>query len=130
MDNCQKHAGHEARMDMTDEAIKDVQCNIREIVKGQHEIRERVVAIDQSSKSAHHRLDSQAEQTKAIARMGMAVEHMAEQVKEAVELLKDHDMRLDKLERAPGDLLIGWSKLAIGALITGAIGMLIGTLLR
>lgn len=152
MEHCQMHAAHEARMDGFDETVKDVHQNLREIVKGQAEIRERLVRAENNLESVGGRISQQEEYTKAVTRMSISIEHMAEQVKEAICLLKDHDgriadlervpneeiktllettaQRVEKLERAPGELLLSWGKLAIGTLITGGAGILVGTLIQ
>ncbi len=116
---CQLH-------EMTLKNFEQFQENQMEIVKGISEIKQRITIVEQSTKSAHHRLDSQEEQTKAIIKMSTSIEYMARQVEDMLVLLKEHDGRLDKLERAPGDSLINYWKLFIGALVTGGAGVLIG----
>lgn len=152
MEHCQMHGAHEARMDGFDETVKDIHRNIREIVKGQTDVRERLVKTENNIETICGRIAQQEEHTKAVTRMSISIEHMAEQVKEAISLLKDHDgriadlervpneeiktllettaQRVEKLERAPGELLLSWSKLAIGTLITGGAGILVGTLIQ
>lgn len=100
--------------------------NQKELAKSVSELREKTTAIDQSVKSAHHRLDSQEEQTKAIVKMSTSIEYMAKQVEDTLVLLKEHDGRLNKLERAPGDNVLSYWKLLIGASITSIVGLLIG----
>ena len=104
--------------------------NQREIIKSMNAFSERIVAVEQSAKSAHRRLQSQDEQTKAIVEMSSSVKYMAKQVEETVNILKEHDGRLDKLEKAPGDAMIAYWKLFIGAIITGSAGMILGMLIN
>lgn len=118
---CQVH-------EMTLKNFEQFQENQKEIVKSISQVRERVTINEQSTKSAHHRLDSQEEQTRAIVKMSTSIEYMAKQVESMLELLKEHDGRLDELERAPGQNVLGYWKLFLGALITGGAGILIGIL--
>lgn len=115
---------------MTLKNFSQFQENQKEIVKGLTEIRERITIVEQSSKSAHHRLDSQDEQTKAIIKMSSSVEYMARQVEDMVGILKEHDGRLDRLEKAPGDTMISYWKLFIGALVTGGAGIIVGLVMK
>lgn len=103
MEHCQKHAAHEERMSGIDAAIGDAQVNIRELAKGQHEIRERLARDERDIETLQRVLRDQEAHTQAITKLGIATEHMAEQVKEAVSLLKDHDGRIHELERVPNE---------------------------
>ncbi|MBN2796241.1 MAG: hypothetical protein JXR88_12595 [Clostridia bacterium] len=120
---CQVH-------EMTMKHFEQFQENQKDMVKGIAEVRDRIIIAEQSSKSAHRRLDSQEEQTKAIIKMSTSIEYMAKQVESMLELLKEHDGRLDKLEKAPGDHVLGYWKLFIGALITGSAGIFIGLIMN
>lgn len=114
---------------------------------------ERIVKVEESSKSAHHRLREQGDQVKAIYEMSSSIRVMSEQVKEAIDILKDHDerlfaleikpnehvtpaviekidQRLDALERKPGEQILKYWQLFVGALITGGAGVLIGVLIN
>jgi hypothetical protein len=103
MEHCQKHAAHEERMSGIDTAIGDAQDNIRLLAQGQHEIRERLARDERDIETLQRVLRDQEAHTKAITKLGIATEHMAEQVKEAITLLKDHDGRLHELERVPNE---------------------------
>ncbi len=92
---CPQHGEHEWRLRAVEEAIKELP-----------DIKERMTAAEASGKSAHHRLDSQEEQTRAIVKMGVAVEQMAKETKETIALLKEHDGRLYDLERVPGEAVL------------------------
>jgi len=58
--------------------------------------------FESSTKSAHKRLNEIGEQTLAIYKLGVAVESMAEQFKDFSTNFKDHEDRIDTLEREPG----------------------------
>lgn len=111
---------------MTLKNFEQFQENQKEIVTTIANLRERIVEVEQSTRSAHHRLNSQEEQTKAIIKMSSSVEYMARQVEDMVGILKEHDGRLDELEKAPGDTMISYWKLFIGALVTGGAGIIVG----
>jgi SMC interacting uncharacterized protein involved in chromosome segregation len=66
---------------------------------------EKVTIVEQSVKTAHKRIDDVQEQTAAIVRMGTSIELMAQQVKSMLEAISEHNDRLGKLEKAPGELL-------------------------
>jgi len=115
--------------EVTMEQFKSFQQNQIEIVKGLHEVRERVVIMEQSMESVKHRLDAQEEQTKAIYELayevkafGQKQEQILAQQGEMLSLMKEHDGRLDKLERAPGDNILSYWKIFVGAIIAGAGG--------
>ena len=121
---CKKEfEGINKRLDHQDENQKDIS-------KTMSAFSERIVAVEQSAKSAHKRLQSQDEQTKAIVEMSSSVKYMAKQVEETVNILKEHDGRLDKLEKAPGDAMIAYWKLFLGAIITGSAGVILGMLIN
>lgn len=122
---------HEEVLIKTHESMfSDIKKSIKNLEDIINKGRERIVIVEQSTKSAHHRLDSQEEQTKAIIKMSSSIEYMAKQVEDMVNILKEHDGRLDKLERAPGDTMIAYWKLFVGAIITGGVGIIIGFIMK
>ena len=117
---------HEGALIKTHEQLfSEIKKSVQNLQESTGKDRERIIIVEQSTKSAHHRLDSQEEQTKAIIKMSTSIEYMAKQVEDMVNILKEHDGRLDKLERAPGDTMIGYWKIFYGALIAGLAGILI-----
>lgn len=122
---------HEEQLIKTHEQIfQEMKSSIADLQESMGKGRERMVVVEQSTKSAHHRLDSMKEQTNAIIRMSTSVEYMAKQVEDMLGILKEHDGRLDKLEKSPGDTMIAYWKLFIGALVTGGAGVLIGLIMK
>jgi hypothetical protein len=89
-------------------------------------LRERVAVVEQSTKSAHLRIDNIQEQTQAIIEMSASIRYMAKQVEETVSILKEHDSRLETLEKLPGDNVVK----ALKVLLTLFIGALISYLFR
>lgn len=123
INHCSQHAAHMQRFSNIEEKGKEYNINLLELVKGQTELRERMTAAEQSTRSAHHRLDSQEEQTKAIYQLAYEVKGFGEKQTEILNLLTNHDERLDKIEQAPGNTAINaWHWLLV-ALAGGAIGM-------
>lgn len=121
--------------DMTMEQLKTYQQNQMEIAKSMTDIRERVTRVEDSTKLAHHRLDAQEEQTKAIYELAYEVKTYAKQQDqiiaqqgEIIALINGHGDRLTTLEKAPGESLLSYWKLFIGALVTGAAGYVIAML--
>ena len=134
---CINHTGHTEKMKMLETDCIDMKANMRLVVTGQHEIRERVTSVEASSKSAHHRLDSMETLTESIITLAGEVKEGSINTRAILERMERHDesidthgQRIDKLERSPGDMLVGWSKLAMGAVITGAVGVAIGMLIQ
>lgn len=123
-----EHAGCPLHEEMKEQQ-KELLENDRRLAESLSDIKERVVKNLEYGKSAHRRLDSQEEQTKAIVKMSTSIEYMARQVEDMLVLLKEHDGRLDKLERAPGDSILNYWKLFVGALITGGTGVIVGALI-
>lgn len=142
MDNCNigvcpQHAKNDFRIGSLEERIKEYAENQIEIVKGLHEVRERVTKTEESTKSAHHRLDEMTEQTKAIIRMSISVEHVAEKMNDVLTILKEHsdrmddqDDKIDTLKQAPAQTVFEYWKLFVGALVTGGAGVILGLLIK
>lgn len=114
-----------AAHEITIKSFEQFQENQKEIVNTLSSLRERTVITEQSTKSAHHRLDKQEEQTEAIVKISTSIEHLAEQVKDMLSLFKEHDDRIVKLERAPGDNINRLWKLFITASVTCAAGLFV-----
>lgn len=118
-----KYPGIHVSVDNNKKNIDKIDCKVDNLV-------ERTTVIEQSSKSAHHRLDAMERHTEAVFKLSMSVENMASKIESFIEMQKDHDRRLDILERQPGQLALSRWHLIIGGIITGAVGFLISTLLK
>lgn len=121
---------HDTLINTHEQMFSDLKRTVADLERVVGTVKERVVVVEQSTKSAHHRLDSQEEQTKAIIKMATNIEYMARQIEDMLYLLKQHDERLDAIEKRPGNALIAYSKLFISALITGGVGIALGMLLK
>lgn len=106
------------------EECKRLSDDGRNITAELGDVRERVAIAEQSTKSAHHRLDSMEEQTKAVIRLAVSVENMSSKMEDMIAIHKDHDGRISDLEKQPGDVALKrnhWIAITLGS---GAIGML------
>lgn len=119
MECCQHHLAYEER-------FKNIEKQVDEI----NDQRERIAVIEQRSVFAHTRLDEMQKQTEAIIRMSVSVENIALQVKDMLQQFKEHDDRIDKLEKAPGEKVLGYWKSFIGAIISGIGGLLFGFMFK
>ena len=81
--------------------INQYHSNQQEIVKGQHELRERVKGVEESSKSAHHRLDDLQELTKGVADLAYQVKRATEQTEMVLKELGLHRKEIDDLKERP-----------------------------
>ena len=130
---CVNHTGHEAQIKALEQACYDIQANTRLIVQGQHELRERVAAVESSTKSAHHRLDNMEKLTEAILTLTGEVREISMDTKsilgrmEKQELrAEQHQERIDKLEDAPGMIAVkGWMFVG-GVVVTALLGFALG----
>lgn len=135
MEKCASHEYVEKQM----EKYHD---NQQEIVKAQHEIRERLTAVESSTKSAHHRLDGLDRHTEAIIRMSVTVEKLAEEVGKSNELtskirselkedidikFKALDERLEVVENLPGKVALKYIGVGLGVVVTMVVGFLVIT---
>ena len=89
------------------------------------ELKSKYVEAEASTKSAHFRLDNMEEQTKAILKLGIAVEQMTSEVKEMVDSYKEHETRIDKLEKAPADTVMKYFKQVVSILVSLGVGYVI-----
>lgn len=106
---------HEYRLEILDKKVEKLEdC--------QSEMKLKVEKMESSTKSAHYRLDNMEEQTKAILKLGIAVEQMTFEIKEVIESYKEHEDRLDKLEKAPADTVMKYFRQIVGLLVSAGVG--------
>ncbi len=80
------------------------------------EIWERLTAVEQSNKSAHHRIDSIEKLTQSVSDMVVEVKHMRE------DLNKMHD-ELDEVKNRPSKFVDKFMYAAIGAVASGLVSL-------
>jgi len=121
---CQKE--HTFRIETIEEEMKEGKKSLIDMKIKQEK-------IDESTKSAHKRLDEIGEQTLAIYKLTVAVENIAEQLVEFTQENKEHrkevNTRLDKLEKAPGEEANSMQKEIKKTIIIGIVGALLGAVL-
>jgi len=111
------------------EDIAKYNANQSDIVKGQHELRERTAVIERDVEALHTRMDKTEAQTDAIIRLSISVESMSKEVQEVITLFKDHDDRIVTLEQRPNTQIANrWNKIvevAISAIVGGTIATIL-----
>lgn len=126
MDDCKYHG----KCNSIADECKQLRENDRVIMIELGAIKERIVAIEQSTRSAHHRIDGIEGNTEAIIRMSVSIENMTEEIKRLIPILDDHDKRIDDIERGPGDSAVKWWQLIAATFVTGLLGLLFGLALK
>jgi len=126
--NCANHEAMKKELEYMGKKIDGVESDHRLIVDAVGKIRERVTSVEESASSAHKRLNKIEEQTDTIVRLTVSIEQLAEQMRDALVLLKEHGDRLECVEKKPGEAAMYYVRLAIGTLVTGTVGVLIGLL--
>lgn len=114
---CEKE--HTFRIETIEEKMKEGEKSLIEHGK-------RIEKIDEASKSAHKRLNEIGEQTLAIYKLSVAVENMAEQFKDFTTNFKDHESRLDTLEREPAKEAYDREKQVKNYILIAIVGAVLG----
>jgi chromosome segregation ATPase len=109
---------HNTRFDRIERSVSDI---LEKLFKGG----ERIKGVEESTKSAHHRLDDREEEIKAIREVAFSVRTLAEEMKGIKTDLKDFHTRVTHLERKPGDTAIKFWHVFVVSLITGISGMVL-----
>ena len=134
---CFNHMGHEKQIEALEHSCAEFHESTRRIVVSNNEIRERVTAVEQSSKSAHHRLDSMEKLTEAIAELANGLRDLSKDTRTILDRMEKHDElfgwyggRIDKIEKRPGVIAVkSWIFVgtmfatAIIAFIIGKVGL-------
>ncbi len=94
------------------------------------EVRERLKGVEESTKSAHHRIDALDNQTQAIFDMSASIKIMAKQVEDMLKVLKEHDCKIDRLERLPAEKVYNYWQIAVGSLVSAGVGVVIGLFIK
>lgn len=96
----------------------------------ENEIGQRLTKVEESTKSAHHRLDTLEGMQKEIRDLALSVNTLAMSVKTLCTDVTDQNCRIKDLETKPGKR---WDQLmgdVMKLIATGVIGYLLGNLLR
>lgn len=84
---------------------------------------------DREIKNFERRILTLEDNNKTLNRIATSVEVLATNMKTMANEQKEQGERLRKLEREPSDTLNYYKKLAIGCVITGVIGTIVGAIL-
>ena len=88
------------------------------------ECEQRLTKVEESAKSAHHRIDALESGQREIRDLALSVNTLASSVKQLCEDMTDVNGRVKRIEAKPGT---NWEKL-IWILIAAAIGVAVGKL--
>lgn len=131
---------------MSEMPYKSLERQLDEIVRGQREQEERInrgaerlVIVEQSCKSAHHRLDEQKGYTEAIIELGTTMKHVIEKLQTLIEQHeeykrandlwhKEQDERIEKINNKAGQLALSAWSFILAAVISALIGSIITVL--
>lgn len=128
--NCANHSGTIERLNALE---REVDCI--------GDVRERVTTVENSSKSAHHRIDAFDKHIEAIILMSSSVTRLAEEVEKSNKLIKEIDIkhdtviqkldtRMTNIEQKPSILALKlWIYLG-GIIATGVLGILVGKVIK
>ena len=126
-DQCYNHAGHEAQIKALEHSCVVLFETTQRIIEGKKELRERVTIVEQSSKSAHHRLDSMEKLTEAIAELANGLRDLSKDTRTILDRMEKHDElfgwyggRIDKIEKRPGVIAVK-SWVFVGTIFATAI---------
>lgn len=111
------------------EECKALRENDRVVMLEVGDLKGQIVEALQSTRSAHHRLDSMEKHTEAVVRLAVSVEGMSEKVERVLTLYDEHEDRLVVIENKPGQTAIKAWHWLLGALAGGCIGLGFGILL-
>lgn len=122
-DNCVQHLAHEEKFKQIDANQLEFSKNQSEVIRTLTEIIKQLTVVQESTKSAHHRIDSQEEQTRAIYELAFEVKGFGEKQSEILKLLTNHDGRIELIEKNPGQTALKAWQWFIVAVAGGFIGM-------
>ncbi|MDY3303096.1 MAG: hypothetical protein SOW78_02290 [Clostridia bacterium] len=94
------------------------------------EIRERMTAVEQSVKSAHHRLDTQDKLIGSVQKLTQQVIQLANEVKNMREDINLMATKVDKIEKIPISRYNSIVKTLITAIVSGAAGYFVNIVLN
>lgn len=91
---------------------------------------QRLVAVEQSSKSAHHRIDDLEDQHEVLHQLATSVGVLTERLGHVQESTTDISDRLAIIESKPAKRLDAIWAAVIGVLVSGVVGFFIGQILK
>lgn len=121
--NCAQEQEHTYRLEKLDEKVEKVEESIIESGK-------RMEKMDEAVKSAHKRIDEIGGIPNAVLKMSIAVENMAQQIKEIATSMKDHQEQINErvtvLEKQPAESAFKLQKQVLGHIVLLIVAFLLG----
>lgn len=108
--------------ELKDELKENSNCRV--------ELEKSIVAIEQSMKSFHKRMDKVEETIEILRDVAVSIKSISEKVEKTVCLLESHDSRIGILEKTPGELLKKYAGIFIGAFLTGLAGFYVSHFIK
>lgn len=110
--------------------LKNLDEDMKEVKNSLVDYKVKLKGIDESTKSAHKRIDEIGEIPQTVLRISIAVENIAEEVKELTMGIKENQKeineRLSNLEKAPGENAYQFQKQIILYIVMTIIGVALG----
>ena len=120
---CAQEKEHSYRLEKLDEKVEKGEETLIEYGK-------RMEKIDEAVKSAHKRVDEIGGIPQAVLKMSIAVENMAQQIKEIATSMKEHQEQIDKrvavLEKQPAESAFRLQKQILGYVVAIIVAFVLG----
>ncbi len=87
---------------------------------------ERIAVLEANDRNIFHQLDETKQDIRVLLELTKAVQKIADKTDNTASLLEKVDKRLAKIERAPAVNLNNYKQTAVGAIISGVIGIILG----
>lgn len=121
--NCAQEQEHTYRLEKLDEKVEKVEESIIESGK-------RMEKMDEAVKSAHKRIDEIGGIPNAVLKMSIAVENMAQQIKEIATSMKDHQEQINErvavLEKQPAESAFKLQRQVLGYVLAIVVAFVLG----
>ncbi len=87
---------------------------------------ERIAILEANDRNIFHQLDETKHDIRVLCELTQAVQKIADKTDNTASLLEKVDKRLAKIERAPSADFAHYKRTAVGAVISGIIGIVLG----
>lgn len=87
---------------------------------------ERIAILEANDRNIFHQLDETKRDIRVLSELTQAVQKIADKTDNTAALLEKVDKRLAKIERAPASDFNHYKRATVSALISGAIGIILG----
>ena len=111
------------------ESNRDAKDDKAQNTVDQKEVLAKIISLESSAKSAHHRISEMSKHTEAVIRLSVSVDNVVEQIGNFVKLFESHHSRITTLENRPAQTVYGYFQIGVVTLVTGLIGFFLGLIL-